>query len=40
MAAVMLLPPTTCLIAPEPSDAGGEVYTRMVLRAAEELASV
>ena len=39
MAAVMLLPPTSCLIAPEHSDAGGEAYTRMVLRAAEELAS-
>ncbi len=38
-AAVMLVPPTTCLIAPEHSDPGGEAYTRMVLRAAEELAA-
>lgn len=40
MAAVMLVPPTTCLIAPEHADRGGEAYTRMVWRAAEELAAV
>lgn len=35
----MLVPPITCLVAPERSDPGGAIYARMVLRAAEEVAA-
>jgi hypothetical protein len=34
----MTVPPTTCLIARDHSDASGSVYVREVLQAAEELA--
>jgi hypothetical protein len=38
--ALLAVPPVACLIATDPSDAGGWGYARMVLQAAKQLAGV